>query len=861
MSMSFIFGVWLCLHATLQPTTTSARLKPQEHLANLQRTAAACDDTIDVYRLGMIEIVAAAQLVVSSGQPSTATPESPVPEQARQTFSRLAQSIAHRVDKDALNALFRAYHYEIIDALERLGHAKQLGQILEPAEALLHALDEQSQLSAHIQDIYARQRPFIDNIISPNDAFNQINDALDQLALAEQNIDNIKRTHGSSGQLFQAFLRLEITLGHALDLIAAADNVGMEMGLEPAANTHVFSEHLDALRTHIRALHACIERMRQRPVEPALSLHARWHQSEDAKKPSYAEITWVPPAPGAAHAARQLRLSRKLDVETARKMLIERQACQLAEDQDLAIPVDRAIASWAGADPNTSQAIALLPPGRSGYQDTQLAMASLPWEYRLASVNAFGVEHPGAWQKLEFVAPQLQPPYNIHATAIDVEADSELFYHDAGSVRITWQASQSDLVAATTLKKFAQQQHLPIVARYAVFRITEEATQFLGATKEGVTQWIDRPPLTALQQGVRYAVAAVDAQGHQARASGNCAQSKLVQVDLHDAWQLFAAGAMYHEQPGLWQTQQIARMQDANTLNATRAAFLQLDANTQTRAWQTFWQRHRTPTERIRWHHRWLDLMDPNQRQHFLQHPSFELPQAMQPWYRAAMWCEQHPAWADEPRRYFQLLTTDAQTEAGKRWREVIGFAHAQRFEQVWQTADSPERAVLARPLQQMVWFNSRDPQEQQQAYEMFAHLSLVEQQKQQQTWWSSLPAWLQEAVAWPDWEVLRPTERDAFLHTAPGAADPNAWPDALWPEFLAAVAWDNLPVTQKAEIMRQEVDPYHVWLSAFKAAIQPWDARLDFKLVTGFWLTVFGLSFGFILQKLRQYAQDHDEN
>ncbi|MEL6546941.1 MAG: hypothetical protein AAFQ82_20105, partial [Myxococcota bacterium] len=106
-------------------------LRPAQ-MGNLQRVVASLESTLEVYRLALAEIELAGALIAELGSETGAKPDRALPENAREVFGRLARVLSSRVPADALAPIPRGYHFEALDALEKLAAAKQLGEVREP---------------------------------------------------------------------------------------------------------------------------------------------------------------------------------------------------------------------------------------------------------------------------------------------------------------------------------------------------------------------------------------------------------------------------------------------------------------------------------------------------------------------------------------------------------------------------------------------------------------------------------------------------------------------------------------------------------------------------------------------------------
>ncbi len=127
------------LRALAQTDTPSDTGRDERtQIGSLSRTAAAIQNTLDVYRLALAELVPATQLLREAGE--KAMPDDEVPAAAAEVFARLARVVPLRAAAEALPAIARGYHAEVLDALDLLADAKTLGETGLPLRDLVRAL-------------------------------------------------------------------------------------------------------------------------------------------------------------------------------------------------------------------------------------------------------------------------------------------------------------------------------------------------------------------------------------------------------------------------------------------------------------------------------------------------------------------------------------------------------------------------------------------------------------------------------------------------------------------------------------------------------------------------------------------------
>lgn len=810
-------------------------------VGSLQRTAAAIDDSVDVYRLALIELVPALQLVHEAGQKPFALPTSLVPPLTHEALSRLSASTQRRISTEALAALPRAYHIEVVDALEALAAAENLGQVRLPARALVRALGQQAQLAADVVDVFSRERPIVAEVLGPEAALDTINDALGQLGLAEANIGTIRARKGTPGEQLQAFLRLEIALGRALDLIAAAEESGVHLGFEMPRSTVGLAIHLQQLKMRLAALEFVVEAMEHVPVVVAADVQAEVHTAASANLASELVLRWTP-LPAGANAPALLRLYQGFNAEAQRRQSIDAGLCAGLGRSEAEALAGRQAAPAASAAAPTEMA-----SGRSGIK--------LPWDagteaqtgagvrqYRLASVSAFGVEHFGPWAQVLQLPAHLAAPSGVSATLSDSAYDSALFYHAAGSVTVSWQLSPSDVAERPRAQALAAAQHTPRVAHYAVFRLGGAAPEAIGLVPPGVARFVDRPPLALLAQGVHYEVVALDSANGSARAPLACGQSAEVHADVAGPLRLAAAGAQMLSRPNGYERALAASLARPKALPAARKQFAALPKAEQSLLWQRYWVQ--TPmVARVLWHELWVQHMSPAQRSALWRQLPKPVAKRDIGLVHAGLWAQQNPDYAGEPQRFFGLLTQEAQRLATSAWRGNMGPEVARAFDAAGAGPDAALKQAWQAALAAGVWFDSRDPEEQTRLLAALDLLDASSRQALESRYWAALPEPLKHGIAWPVWESLTPDERDTYLNTPPDIAEADALAEGLWPGFLAYVAFERLEEAAKIDAIAHDAGFFGRALSQLRYALRPLDVRLGFKL----WLYAGLVALGFI--------------
>lgn len=811
-------------------------------LGSLQRTAAAVDDALDVYRLALLELVPALRQVADVGAQQGSTPSTLVPEVAQEVFTRLSTSVQRRVNAGALPAVPRAYHAEVVDALEKLATAPNLSAVPAPAKALHTALSHLALTADEVVDVFSRQRPALTEVLDPATALDDISEALDQLGLAEANIATVRAHKGSSGEQLQAFLRLEIALGHALDLIAAAEEQGIHVGFEMQLSTVGLARRLAAVHGHLAQLQDILQIFAREPHAVGQDLQVELQDRPDGT--SQAQLTWTPPSPGHGAPA-LLRIYRRNNLTGMSARLSTSLRCEGHPAQEAQSAAQAAVAPLGDA----SERLVDLPAGRGAWNETFKPAPAAPPLYRLVAVTPFGVESKSQEHAALSVPYDLSPPLLVSAEAMAPSPDSPTFYHDADAITLTWQPSLSDVSGISRAQDYAEAHHLPVLTRYDVYRLEGNAPpQVIAHVPAGMTSWIDRPSVALLRAGVRYAVTAVDSNNQQARGAQACAASNLVQLDLQPALEEAQAGAAYLTHPTNFETQTSTMLGNPEQLARERDAFAKREAPQRESLMARWWSRQST-MQRVAWLQAWPSYFSETERTAWLQDAPNNLRSRDLIWARAAVWFAQNPVLRGEVERYWRLLDEAAHRTAMQNWRSHLNRAYLAWLNDRIRTADGKQKDELEQPGRLLAWWQGRDAEEQERLGRWWDELPAETRTQALKTWFDALPTAAQVSVAWPDWEQLTQAERDPWLQSGY-----KTLPALLWPNFLAWLHWEELDSGTRARLIRDQVGLADASWSWLHFALRPVDMWLDFKGVLAILVVSLGALSGFLLQ----YASRH---
>ena len=772
-------------------------------------------------------------------------PTTQLPPETAATLLRLSGAVNGRVSASALPAITRAYHVEAADALAHLAAARTLQQTVAPTRALLRSVEHIVGAADEVIDLYTRERPGAETVLSPDDALEGIRAALDELELAEANVHRLQLRGRKQGDPLQAFMRLDVALGHALDMIAAARQSGMPIGIELPQTQGMMQDHVLALRHHLEGLREVVETMQERPRFSAGDVQAIWSARADGGVD--VQLQWVPPPTG-DHTVAALRIYRRNVSDPLDDTELLEAQCDAG--RIMATQKAKALAKMGLSD---SVLVAQLPPGRAMWSEQLPPPARNPAAYRLAAVSAFGVERLNNEETALAVPAQLTAPAWVSASIKSTPPDSSTFYHDAGAVQVAWPASASDVVKKPRSLRYALDHNLPVARRYEIWRDANGIVSRVGRVGPNVTHFTDRPSFADLKSGVRYTVDAVDVHKTTARAQGVCAPTPLLRADLTNDFKQAQAGAQFMVRPNAWERRLIHDLAaDPNALAMARRDFeKRFKPETQAEWLARFW-REATTRDKTAWYKVWLSRMDENERDTFLTNPTIILRARDVDWAVADIFVHDHPELMPEVLRWWKLLdekSRDAQMHA---WRRQRDHAHLQYVASGAVTGDANAPGTDW-PLRLFAWWSMRDAAEKERIRAAWDDLSLQVQQQRLHTFMASLPPQVAESLRWPDWEQLTSAEQADFM-----AHGVERLPQGLWPHALAWIDWETLDGDERLAAIRDHVGPLYRTVSYARYALRPLDVYLDFKLTLVFLVLALGVLSIIVVQYAGQKGEDH---
>jgi len=808
------------------PAGTPEDVEPRARaeIGGLHRAAASLEAVLDLYRIALIDLVPAARRVHAAGAAAPAAPATLLPAPAVEVFGRLASSLPNRVPAKSLPVLARGYHSEVAEALDRLGSATQLGHVAAPLRQTTRAMQGVCASARSIVDLFSRQRPVSMELVDPDQMLGDVGQALDEVIGAERRILDLrkKRKHDLGAQ-FRAFRRLEVSLGHALDLIAMAEEGGLHIGFEVQLATEGFAALLARVEEQLTRLDHVVRQLEEPPVGISQPLSA-W-LIESAAGEVETRLRWQPPR-GARRAA-AVRIYRAPNLEGVRAALAASYRCE-----GRSVDQARALAERGTAELD-DEAVLMTEeaPGKSTFAEAWEQMPLAPPRYRVVPVSAFGVEGQGISRVADSVPRALVGASEVRARALAPAADDPRFYQDHDAVVITWERSRNDVLSDVERTRLAAAEELPVVSWYRVLRVSEKGgAHNVGRVAAGVTEFVDRLDVDTLAAGLRYSVEALTATEDGALPSEECALSEKVQLDLSEELALASGGIAALGHPNRVEQETGQRLLDRGALTAAQEALADRPAPERESLVAGWWDS--TPEKQRRaWLQRWGDLFVADERAKLLKEPPAWLCARDLPWAQVEVWLAgEPPEVRDEVDRWWRLLDPGARARAVEKYRQAANDNVVR-----WRKAShaNPEGEVdwsSLRPVRVLTWVWSRDDAERAQLDQWWLALKQSERRAGFAAWYETLPKAEKVALHFPDWAALTEAEQ------AERTAAPPLLPVQLWRSLLTHVVWRDR-VTRAgedlSEILRTDVGGLTRALTRLRYNTRRFDVALGFRLRT----------------------------
>jgi hypothetical protein len=538
---------------------------------------------------------------------SAATASKVLPNAAKEVYQRLHLSVLRRVAAPALSPMARGYHHEMVDAFEDLSVAETYGQVLAPLEKFSNAFDQFLKLSSHLVDLYSRDRPIRVRLIDDNTVLEDIHEALDQLAASEKDILRLREGGAPLGHQLQGFLRLEIALGHTLDLIAAAEDAGIHIGFDIRLPTEEFAVLLTALRKNAAALAQMVKLMAT--VPPAIDGALKAQNIEEKDGPVL-KFNWSQ----APSEVSRLRLYRGVDSDIVRSTL---QDAYLCAGESLAVAKKRSDTETASLEPNWTLVKEAAPGVTSATISAGEFMPGIA--YRLMGVSRFGVEGQGPTVQAPEPSAQASNVRWVRVESMAAPVHSSKFFASFDAVEVSWGAP--DLVRTGY--------RLDLLLGDKVVRSTDVGPQ--------QTSLRDRVDPELLEAGITYRLSLLDGQG--GAVPGPCSTAALLRVSLHEHMELSRAGLADLMLPTQHELRERKRLETPTELLKVRQEFATAHGDEAGTFMQRWWVSH-SAKQRKALLEQWHGLFDVQQRKQLFEQGIESLAQ-IHPWRMGELWLKE----------------------------------------------------------------------------------------------------------------------------------------------------------------------------------------------------------------------------
>ncbi len=678
-------------------------------------------------------------------------------------------------------------------------------------------------------------------IVDPETALDDVNEGLDEVAAAEQRIGDLRATRATPADQLRAFMRLEVALGHALDLIAAAEESGVRIGFDAQKPTLTFSRVVVEYAQLRLALAESVESLTREPyadLGTARALETSAISEDGSTRTRTVEVGW---GLREARDVAVLRVTRVANADDVVTKLLEQTLCEgapygEAKGRVAAYPFELSqtpLAAAAAAD-NTYRASYIEPVGES----------SVRADIVLTPVSAFGIPGKPTQVTAAYTPRQVGEPRAVHADFSQLDPRDGSFYRNYDAVHVRWDRALGDVAPDARIASVAAKHGSAIVKGYRVARISGQNAIVVGKTAAGVTEIVDRPSLNELAEGVSYRVTAIGSRGNEGVSNESCPVR--VRVDLHDDVAMAKLGAGSLGLPARFERTVEHELESEVTLSKARAAFEMQPPEKQEELLAHWWSSV-PQRERLLWLSRWPSLMSVSEREVWLSQAHGRItPHDFETWVLPELFLEGQPEQVkSEIDRWWQLVGVKARTKHYNDWVRTLSSTHREYVERTVQ-AGGADGLDATRPLRVSVWWASRGEAEHQRAHLWWDRLDDSSRQLRVQAWMGRLDPVVQVAVRWPAFETRAPDERDALVATAY-----RDLPSGLWRQALAWMAWQRMDTSARTGVVRAEVGSIARFISRVKYGLRPLDVVLGFNLRVFLVFTSLATAFAMAVRRV----------
>lgn len=831
----------LILLIALGQTAEAREATPERgQLGSLARSAAAIQNALDLYRLTLSELVPATHLLLEAAEAQEASPDTLIPEPAREVFKRLGHALPLRTGAESLPAVARGYHSEIVEALDTLALAQTLGETGVPLRELVRSLTSFERGADDILDLSTRQRPVRVQIVDPETALDDVGEALDEVAAAEQRIGDLRASAATPADQLRAFMRLDVALGHALDLIAAAEESGVRVGFDMQKPTLGFkravAEHA-ALRLRLSASVSAIAQPPQVNLGGVHAFETVALTDNPNVRQRAVELAWTQ---AASNVKARLSVERRASAEDILTLLVEQTMCEGASYGEAVARLRE-----APVQPSlTEMPSAVLADMLYRHVYTEpVGEGDIRSDLVLTPVSVFGIAGESVVTRVAYLPRAVHEARAVHAEHERLDARDPSFYRDHDTVRIRWHRAIGDVAPDTRLVKTARAREVATVSGYRVARIVGDRAIVVGKTAPGVTEIIDRPTLKELTEGVKYRVTALGTRGAEA-AVDSC--GNVLDSDIGERVALARAGAGALGAPARFERELEGELKNDVTREKAQAMF-ELRRPEERDALLAKWWGSIPIHERLVWLAHWPSFMSATERDVWLTRAHEGIMQRdFDTWVLPELFLADQPEPVrNEVDRVWELVGNKTRVAEYTAWLNRLSVSH-RAYVLDAAKAGGDKFSEARRPVQVIVWWATRGEAEHQRAQAWWDKLDESSRRLRVQTWMGRLDPAVQLAVRWPDLETRSPSEREAVIATAY-----RDLPSGLYRRALAWSLWQTVDNPQRAGFVAKEVGAIPKLIANVAYAARPIDAAVGWNLRMFFVGSIFATVFAMAIKRV----------
>ena len=838
--MSGVSVSWLMLIGMLASPASEVPQKPIEGDLNgsplsgsfseqgiLHRTTAVFENTLNTYRLVLVELEPSLGRIASLGESAQAGPSTALPSVLQEVFSRLASVLHGRVAAGQQDYLARYHHGRAYRALKAIAQENRMGAMASHLSQFVDSLGAMVEQADFLVRILADIPETETRIIDQDELFDELGDALDEVRRGEKDIARFQKEKAGIELIAGAFRRTEVALGQVLDIWATAHRYGIDLmgaggedvfalSTNRAPATGELVKILDQVKPRLARLRVLNQRLNRRPT----SFHSSLVNAEILPKGHNSvavRLDWSRALQG-VQGARRIRIYRQYDKEKLRQHLAYLMGCKSILNAQAQREVEGLLETFSFE----REMLAELPITHAFFTEELSEEPIVSPNYSLVPISPFGVEGEETEVVPTWVPRDLEPVVYLTAEHKALSANDPSFYWNANTVTLNWRLSRSDIRRRPFYAEYAKSHGLPVVKSYRIHRNIGQGFEEVAMLSAGQDHWLDFPSFEQLAHGVRYRVEAVEEEGGAVAMHSVCTPK--VQVDLRDHLRLAKAGAFWVQGTTRAQLQRrISIDSDPAFLGNLKKRFLSLAPGQRAEKIKEWWEWVASDEKR-----KMIDEATSRQ-QEWRGNESFPVSfAALGPnhlrWTILSALIAAQPTLESEIDRWWSLIGEKERLRRTKIWINLWPPFSRRWFEAKLKEGRPYE---VQTPLRLWSWWTDRDSFEQKSIEEWWLGLEEFRRDEYLQKWYGELPLSLRWDAALSGMRSGSPKATQSILDEPE-----QRLPDWMWRSFLLWRVWHGAGPSEQLRIINAETGLWQKCWSWIVYGLRPLDLKLRFHLL-----------------------------